>query len=184
VCACVTVLHFNSSVTLVGGNRLNALSVGGRCRSAFMDLYSRTLEYPLFFSLSKEMWGHWRQKDNDRLLTNSCLFTIHDYVPIRFAACKMANFISTFHRIRDFWDVIPCRLIDGYLMVCCGNLPPHTHTHTHNIMPTIQGRNPFGSRKNIRVCTQCNYNPEIYFFSHFKITALPTLCYIYVYTWL
>jgi len=27
--ACGSVVHFNSAVTLVGGNRLNALSVGG-----------------------------------------------------------------------------------------------------------------------------------------------------------
>jgi hypothetical protein len=125
VCVCVracgTVLHSNSAVTLVGGNRLNALSVGVWCRSAFMDLYSRMLEYPFFFSLSREMWGHYRQIDNDRLHTNSCLFTIHDYAPIRFAACKTANFIRTFHRIRVFWNVSPCRLVDG--MVCYENLP-------------------------------------------------------------
>jgi hypothetical protein len=108
VCACVrvhacgTVLHFNSAVILVGGNRMNALSVGGRCRSAFMDLYSRMLEYPFFFSLSREIWGHYHQIDNDLLLTNSCLFTVRDYAPIRFAACKTAKFIRTFHRIRVF----------------------------------------------------------------------------------
>ena len=137
--------------------------VGGWCRSAFMDLYSRMLEYPFFFSLSREAWGHYRQIDNDRLLTNSCLFTIHDYAPIRLAACKTANSISTFYRIRVFWDVGPCRLVDGYFMVCCGNLPPRTHTHTqYNCHHT--GRKPFGSKKNRRVCTNHNYNLEMHNF--------------------
>ena len=125
--ACETVLHFNGAVTLVGGNRLNALSVGGWWRSAFMVLYSRMLEYPLSFSLSREMWGHYLHIENDRL------FTIHDSALIRFSACKTAKFIRTFYRkIRVFWDVSPCRLVDGYLMVCCGNLPPYTQYNAHH----------------------------------------------------
>lgn len=49
------------------------------------------LEYPFFFSLPREVRGHFRQMDNERLLTNSCLFTIHDYAPIRFATSKTAK---------------------------------------------------------------------------------------------
>ena len=53
-------------------------------------------------------------------------FTIRDHDPVRFATCKITKVIRTFHRFRVFCVVSPCRLVDGYLTVCCGDLPPHT----------------------------------------------------------
>jgi len=35
---------------------------------------------------------------------------------------------------------------------------------THNIMPTVQGGNAIASRKNRRVYTKYNYNPDIHNF--------------------
>jgi hypothetical protein len=61
-----------------------------------MDLYSPDARIAFSFQSVQRDVRSLSSNRHDRRLTNSCLFTIYDYAPIRFAACTDAIYITIF----------------------------------------------------------------------------------------